>query len=412
MAQDHDGANRSKNDGFAKNLMRVRRLAGALDNYSLPDANDGGGDDYSMIEVRRLIAQLSHNARRDRTAEVRLDACDWAEAFEVEVIREIAYRHGWDVKFHLDPATNHQVMTITPLALLSVGERAELVNERAYQDAVVDATSYREARERRDSFIGCFQYKEMLPSPASQPSGTLAAVLCNRNDAGDFETAIYKVLGVSPDSCWRHVASLPLTVEASELRFSAGKAMPTVSVPTIDTHEQTTMSETPSPSKSQPSLVDRAKAESEAAAWRVAALQFTKLTRDPLVGAISRHLAPGDESVRARVAAFLDTEAGKALVAGLLGVTLGALPPTLGPVPAKLAEELRVQSMSGAGDLVADVIMGPLREVMSTYLRGVSDVMPAQPVTRELEAPRRPPSWSDEATSEGALLAPGSGVSK
>lgn len=99
------------------------------------------------------------------------------------------------------------------------------------------------------------------------------------------------------------------------------------------------------------------------AAWRTAGSQFVKLARDPLAAVLCRHLGPDDPAFRARVAAFLQTELGASILSAVLSAGLSALPQASGPVPDRLARELRVRSMSGIGDTLADVLMGPLREV-------------------------------------------------
>lgn len=125
------------------------------------------------------------------------------------------------------------------------------------------------------------------------------------------------------------------------------------------------------------------------AAWRLAGSQFVKLMRDPLVGLLSRHLAPGDESMRARIAAFLDTEIGAAMLSAMLSAALSALPRAAGPVPDRLARELRVRAMTDAGDVVADLVMGPLRQVMALYLQDPGFNAPmAMAMAPSLEAPR------------------------
>jgi hypothetical protein len=136
----------------------------------------------------------------------------------------------------------------------------------------------------------------------------------------------------------------------------------------------------PNGSPNGSSLVGVLRNDANDAAWRLAGSQFVKLTRDPLAGALTRHLGPGDESLRARVAAFLETELGTALLASLLSAGLSALPQGLGPgdVTDRLARELRVRAMAGAGDVMADVLMGPLREVMAMYLRGVPETEPGR----------------------------------
>lgn len=113
--------------------------------------------------------------------------------------------------------------------------------------------------------------------------------------------------------------------------------------------------------------------EATDAAWRIAAGQLVKLTRAPLVATLSRNLGPGDEALRARIAAFLDTELGTAALSGLLSIGLSVLPPVAIPgvsaqaLP-KLARELRVQAMADAADVAADLLMGPLRESLAMLI--------------------------------------------
>jgi hypothetical protein len=148
------------------------------------------------------------------------------------------------------------------------------------------------------------------------------------------------------------------------------------------------MLEVPAMSKTEPgSVLKTLEADAHEAAWRTAGSQFLKLTREPLIAFLQRHLAPGDEAFRGKIAAFLDTEVGCAMLAALLAAGLTAMPAgggVGGDVTARIAKELRVRSMADAGNLVAEVLMGPLRQVMATYLRDVApqiDVRPAQPAT-------------------------------
>jgi hypothetical protein len=53
-----------------------------------------------------------------------------------------------------------------------------------------------------------------------------------------------------------------------------------------------------------------------------------------------------------------------------------------GETPQRLARELRVRAMADAGDVVAELLMGPLRQVVSLYLQGVPG---ANPQTATLE---------------------------
>jgi hypothetical protein len=128
--------------------------------------------------------------------------------------------------------------------------------------------------------------------------------------------------------------------------------------------------------------------DAQDAAWRLAGSQFVKLMRDPLVGLLSRHLAPGDESMRGRIAAFLETEIGTAMLSALLSAALSSLPRAAGPTPDRLARELRVRAMTDAGDVVADLVMGPLRQVMALYLQDPGFNAPSPLAAPSLEAPR------------------------
>ncbi|MBL8683434.1 MAG: hypothetical protein JNK05_29970 [Myxococcales bacterium] len=146
--------------------------------------------------------------------------------------------------------------------------------------------------------------------------------------------------------------------------------------------------------------------DAQDAAWRLAGSQFVKLMRDPLVGLMSRHLAPGDESMRARIAAFLDTEIGTAMLSAMLSAALSALPRAAGPAPDRLARELRVRAMADAGDVVADLVMGPLRQVMALYLQdpgfnAQSNAMStATSATPTLDAPRANSAVTSPSTSD------------
>lgn len=129
------------------------------------------------------------------------------------------------------------------------------------------------------------------------------------------------------------------------------------------------------------------------AAWRTAASQFVKMTREPLVAVLSRHLGPEDESMRKKIADFLNTEIGTALLTSVLSVGLAALPAAGNDAPQRLARELRVKAMTDMGDLTADVLMGPLRQVMALYLQGV----PANPPPAELTEGMRTPALEGES---------------
>lgn len=115
------------------------------------------------------------------------------------------------------------------------------------------------------------------------------------------------------------------------------------------------------------------------AAWRMAGSQFVKLAKEPIIALLSRHLGPGDESLRGRIAAFLDTELGTAILSGVLSAGLSAMPLPANDISQRLSRELRVRSMAATGDVIADVLMGPLRQVAVMYLQGQPGAPAADP---------------------------------
>jgi hypothetical protein len=126
-------------------------------------------------------------------------------------------------------------------------------------------------------------------------------------------------------------------------------------------------------------VVKTVEEEGAEVAWRMAGEQFVKLTKEPLLALITRHVGETDAGFRTKLATFLETELGTAIITALLSVSLSALPPI--PVPgghvavARLARELRLKAMAGAGNTAADLLMAPLRETIVTYLQA----LPADP---------------------------------
>lgn len=165
----------------------------------------------------------------------------------------------------------------------------------------------------------------------------------------------------------------------------ANPAAPFMEAPTMSKPETTD----PAPPNGHP-LLKTLKTDATDAAWRTAGSQFIKLAREPLVALLSRHLGPDDEALRGRIARFLETELGTAMLTALLSVGLSSLPSTGSPIPEKLARELRIRSMADTADVVADVIAEPLRKVMAAYLQGVEPELQGSP-TRTIDGPRSAP---------------------
>jgi hypothetical protein len=176
---------------------------------------------------------------------------------------------------------------------------------------------------------------------------------------------------------WVPAAALDVTAPA-----------PTAPAPTAPAPALSPSPQAPTASKTTEKTMDNARlnpmlktleVDATEAAWRLAGSQFVKLAKEPIVALLSRHLGPGDESLRARIATFLDTELGTALLSGVLSAGLSAMPLPANNVSQQLARELRVRSMAATGDVIADVLMGPLRQVAVMYLQGQPGVAPTEP---------------------------------
>jgi hypothetical protein len=130
---------------------------------------------------------------------------------------------------------------------------------------------------------------------------------------------------------------------------------------------------------------------------RLGRKQFIKATREPIIAFLAKNLKSDDPSMRAKIATFLDTELGEALLEVMLSMGLSTFPASLGDIPSRLARELRVDAMTNVGDVVADLLMGPLRSVITDFLRGSEPLaLPAEsatlvPVPNLQEVPQEAP---------------------
>ena len=110
--------------------------------------------------------------------------------------------------------------------------------------------------------------------------------------------------------------------------------------------------------------------DSKEAAKRLAGKQFVKLVRDPLAAAIARGIDPNDEALRAKLSAFLRSDLGEVFMGGFLSLGLEMAPSIGNGVNREIARELRVEAMANGGDQLLDVVMGPLRSVISSFVQG------------------------------------------
>ena len=115
------------------------------------------------------------------------------------------------------------------------------------------------------------------------------------------------------------------------------------------------------------------KVEGTEAVWRTAANQAVMAVREPLIAALRRKGV--SETVLGSVGEFLQTEIGMAAIALLLGTALSNIP-SFGnnPKVAKLSSEMRIQGMATAGNLLAEMVTGPMRGIMTDLIQGIPEV--------------------------------------
>jgi hypothetical protein len=119
-------------------------------------------------------------------------------------------------------------------------------------------------------------------------------------------------------------------------------------------------------------IMGQAAEEIGEAATRAAGSQLLKLVRENACALLCRHLGADDPALRARVAAFLATDIGTAALAATLSLALTTLPAGAGDLPRVLARELRVRALGDTADVVADLLLEPLRAVSADFLRGTA----------------------------------------
>ena len=124
------------------------------------------------------------------------------------------------------------------------------------------------------------------------------------------------------------------------------------------------------------------KTEGTEALWRTAASQTVLAVYDPLLAALKRqHLSQG---VIDGVKTFLETEIGRATVAMLLGIALQNIP-NFGSNPKvqRLASEMRIYGMTIGGNMIAGIVMDPLRGFMSDLIAGLPEAVVTETVEEE-----------------------------
>ncbi len=129
--------------------------------------------------------------------------------------------------------------------------------------------------------------------------------------------------------------------------------------------------------------------EGKLAALNIGAKQLVKLVKEPMIAFLAGHLAKDDPSMRARVAEFLGTDIGEGIMELLISLGLTMLPQGMdGEHLQGLSSTLRVRAMTNVGDAVVDLLMAPVRSVISNVLTpAVNKALPAESVQARVSIP-------------------------
>ena len=119
-------------------------------------------------------------------------------------------------------------------------------------------------------------------------------------------------------------------------------------------------------------VMDTIKSDAVEAAYRVGATQTVNGVRAAMVKALQAK--GGDSQQVLMLTTVLDSEVGQALISTLLGHALPHVPGIKDNrhVP-KISEEMRVNGYTGAGNLIADVIMDQLKPILANALSAIPD---------------------------------------
>lgn len=107
------------------------------------------------------------------------------------------------------------------------------------------------------------------------------------------------------------------------------------------------------------------------ASIRIQARQLLNMVQEPIAANLAAKIDPGnsDPGMKDKLIMFFSTESGKAI----FGILVSMLVETLGldnETIKAINKEIRIESMAVIGDEVADVVMGPLREVLANFASG------------------------------------------
>ena len=128
-------------------------------------------------------------------------------------------------------------------------------------------------------------------------------------------------------------------------------------------------------------VIDAGKEDAPEVLVRVSARKLVKMARGPIELALSQGLNIENEETKKQIASLMASPVGEAMVSVVLSLVLGAL-----PLPQNqrskmdlLVTELRRNGETVAGDTVADILTGPIRELLGNQLGSLPIFQEEQP---------------------------------
>jgi len=151
-------------------------------------------------------------------------------------------------------------------------------------------------------------------------------------------------------------------------------------------------------------LANELTANAKSAGLRLTVKQMRKLLQDVFAAAIAGN---SESELRQKISKRLKTSAGSALVtSALAGVLSGVAYSTESHAMGRLAGEARTQAMADGANVIAELIMGPLREVLRGVLagqQGAKECLAALPSDNgRIKAPVGVDVLADALVSSGA----------
>lgn len=113
---------------------------------------------------------------------------------------------------------------------------------------------------------------------------------------------------------------------------------------------------------------------------RIVAKQIVVRTRPIIVDLLTKQFGKKDKSFGAKLTMMLESPLGTAFHAMILSFLINAMPQKLRdkvPFVERVVEELRISSVADAGNMVADMVLGPLMELASMYFQNADEITDA-----------------------------------